>query len=179
MKKTQEYRPIPESKHSFYSGPFPVSDLGQAWMWSKRGLSLSWVWLVYDKAHQHCTGGNTPNLHNFSRPLFQLLLRTCKRLQARGAALNRRRTKCRLHYSTFSNSSTDRWFRKLLTVSGWWLWQYDDIDLQPWWSARLRWRWTASRSKAGRPSWAEPPTHLSWSLSLWWQHFARLYMSLW
>ena len=63
-------------------------------------------------------GGNTPNLHNFSRPLFQPLLRTCKRLQARGAALNRRRTKCRLHYSTFSNSSTARWFRKLLlTVS--------------------------------------------------------------
>ena len=119
MKKTQEYRPIPESKHSFYSGPFPVSDLGQAWMWSKRGLSLSWVWLVYDKAHQHCTGGNTPNLHNFSRPLFQLLLRTCKRLQARGAALNRRRTKCRLHYSTFSNSPTARWFPKLLTNSFW------------------------------------------------------------
>ena len=119
MKKTQEYRPIPESKHSFYSGPFPVSDLGQAWMWSKRGLSLSWVWLVYDKAHQHCTGGNTPNLHNFSRPLFQLLLRTWKRLQARGASLNRKRTKCRLHYSTFSNSSTDRWFPKLLTNSFW------------------------------------------------------------
>ena len=70
VKKTQEIRPMPASKHSFYSGPFPVSDLSQVWMGSKRGLSLSWVCLVYDKAHQHCTGGNTPNLHNFSRPLF-------------------------------------------------------------------------------------------------------------
>ena len=71
VKKIQEIRSMPESKHSFYSGPFPASDLSQAWMWSKRGLSLSWVWLVSDKAHQHCTGGqNTqpPQLFSSSLP---------------------------------------------------------------------------------------------------------------
>ena len=65
VKKTQEIRPMPASKHSFYSGPFPVSDLSQVWMGSKRGLSLSWVCLVYDKARQHCTGATHPTSTTF------------------------------------------------------------------------------------------------------------------